>query len=135
MKKLLSTRYAASAFNTALLLMRVVFGGLMLNHGYGKLTHFNEMVKMTQPMFGMNPTMVMALLVFAEFFCSLFIILGLFTRFAAIPLIIVMAVALFKVFAGDVFDKGELNTLYLGAFLVILVIGPGKASIDGMITK
>lgn len=135
MKKLMSTRYSAGVFNVAMLLMRVVFGGMMIHYGYQKLTHFNEMVKMSTPMFGMSPTTVMALLVFAEFFCAMFIILGLFTRLAAIPLVISFSVALFKAHHADVFGDGEKAALYLGAFLIILLLGPGKASVDGLAGK
>ncbi len=77
----------------------------------------------------------MSLLVFAEFFCSLFIILGLFTRFAAIPLIIAMSVAVFAAHHGKFATEGQMASLFLGAFLVILIVGPGKASVDGMISK
>ena len=42
MKKLLSTHYSAGAFNTALLLLRVALGGLMMKHGYDKLIHFAQ---------------------------------------------------------------------------------------------
>jgi len=46
-----------------------------------------------------------------------------------------MAFALFKVHNGDIFGDGASATLYLGAFLVLLMIGPGKASVDGISGK
>ena len=76
-----------------------------------------------------------ALVIFAEFFCGLFLIIGLFTRAVVIPLIIVMIVALFHAHQIDFFGDGEKATLFLGAFLAILLVGPGRASIDGMIGK
>ena len=84
---------------------------------------------------GLGTTVSLALVVFAEFFCSIFLILGLFTRLAVIPIMIEMAVALFKVHNGDLFDAGERATIYLVCTLVILLCGPGKISIDGMIGK
>lgn len=84
---------------------------------------------------GLGSTISLALVVFAEFFCALFIILGLFTRLAAIPLIVTMCVALFKAHDGQFFGKGEVAALYLAGFLVLLIVGPGKASVDGMIGK
>ena len=42
MKRLLSTKYSAAAFNAATLLLRVASGVLMMNHGYDKLVHFAE---------------------------------------------------------------------------------------------
>ena len=52
-------------------------------------------------------------------FCSLFLILGLFTRISVIPLIITMCVALFQVHHGDVFGKGETDTLFLTGYFVL----------------
>jgi putative oxidoreductase len=75
------------------------------------------------------------MVIFAEFFCALFIIIGLFTRLATIPLIITMSVALFKAHNVDIFGKGELAGLYLTCFLVLLLLGPGKVSVDGMTGK
>jgi len=135
MKKLMSTNYSAGAFNFALLLLRFGIGILMINHGYGKLVHFNEMSKQFIPFLGLSPNIALALVVFAEFFCSIFLILGLFTRLTTIPLIITMSVALFKAHNGEIFDKGEMATLFLVSFLVIFILGPGKISVDGLTGK
>ena len=135
MKSLLSTKYSAGAFSTAMLILRLVAGILMMNHGYGKLTHFEETAKFMPHLFGMSSSITTALVIFAEFFCSLFIILGLFTRLACVPLIITMCYALFITLHGEVFGKGELATLYLGAFTVLLLVGPGRVSVDSMTGK
>ena len=135
MKKLLSTKYSAGAFNAAMLLLRLTVGFLMINHGYGKLVHFGDMQGKFMNFLGLGQTVSLALVVFAEFFCSIFLILGLFTRLSAIPLIIVMSVALFKVNNADFFGKGETPALYLGCYLVILILGPGRISVDGMSGK
>lgn len=135
MRKLLSTNYSAGAFNAAMLLFRLTFGVLMMNHGYGKLTHFSEMADKMPHFLGMSSTVTAALLVFAEFFCGMFIILGLFTRLACVPLIIAMGYALFLSHKGDIFGQGEMATLYLGAFVVLLFLGPGKVSVDGLTGK
>jgi putative oxidoreductase len=135
MKSLLSTKYWAGAFSTAMLILRLVAGILMMNHGYGKLTHFEETAKFMPHLFGMSSSITTALVIFAEFFCSLFIILGLFTRLACVPLIITMCYALFITLHGEVFGKGELATLYLAAFAVLLLVGPGRVSVDSMTGK
>lgn len=135
MKKLISTSYSAGAFNTAALLLRIVFGVSMMYIGYNKLVHFSEMKNNFMDFLGMGSTISLILLVFAEFFCSLFVLIGLFTRLASIPLIIALCVALFKAHNGDVFGDGAKATLFLGAFLVILLVGPGKVSVDGLSGK
>lgn len=135
MRKLLSINYSAGAFNFAILLFRLTFGVLMMNHGYGKLIHFSETAANMPHFLGMSGTITAALVVFAEFFCALFVILGLFTRLACIPLIIAMSYALFAANDGKIFGMGETAALYLGAFVVLLFIGPGKVSVDGMMGK
>lgn len=135
MKKLLSTKYSTGAFNAALLVLRLGTGLLMMNHGYDKLVHFGSMHNKFMNFMGIGTSLSLALVIFAEFFCSIFIVLGLFTRLATIPLIIVMCVALFKAHNAEVFGKGELAALYLAAYFTILLVGPGKVSVDGMIGK
>jgi putative oxidoreductase len=135
MKKLFSTKYSAGAVNAALFLLRICVGVLMMNHGYSKLINFGDKHEKFMNFLGIGSTMSLALVVFAEFFCSLFLILGLFTRLAAIPLIIAMSVALYKAHNLEIFGDGEKAALYLGCYIVLLLIGPGKASIDNLIGK
>lgn len=135
MKKLLSTRYSTGAFNAAMLLFRFGIGVLMINHGYGKLIHFSDMQNKFMNFLGLGTTVSLSMVVFAEFFCSLFLILGLFTRLAAIPLIITMCVALFQAHNAEIFGDGEKAALYLCGYLLILLLGPGKISVDGMTGK
>ncbi len=135
MKSLLSTKYSAGAFNTAMLLIRIVIGCLMLKHGYDKLAHFEATAQHMMSFLGIGSKATTALVIFAEFFCSFLIILGLFTRFACIPLIITMCVALFKVKNGDFFGDGQEAALFLTAYIVIFLVGAGKVSVDSMIGK
>ena len=135
MKKLLSTKYSAGAFNAAMLLLRLVAGGLMIKGGYYKLTHFSEIAPKFMNFLGMGQSFSLALLIFAEFFCSMFIILGLFTRLAAIPLIIAMGVALVKAHNSDVFGEGLTVTLFLTCYLTLFILGPGKISMDKALGK
>lgn len=136
MKKLMSTRYSAGAFNFAMLLLRFSVGILMMHHGYDKLVHFGEKQSKFMNFLGLGQTVSLCLVIFAEFFCSLFLILGLFTRLSVIPLIVTMAVVLFQVHKGDIFgDDGQAAALFLSAYLSILIVGPGKISVDGMAGK
>jgi len=135
MKKLLSTKYSAGAFSTAMLVLRLGLGILMMMHGYDKLVHFGAKQNTFMNFLGTGSTLTLALVVFAEFFCSVFIVLGLFTRLATIPLIITTCVIIFKVNHGHVFLDDETAPLYLTGYLVLLLVGPGKASVDGMTGK
>ncbi len=65
--------------------------------------------------------------------------LGLGTRIIAIPLIIVMLVAIFTVHIGNGFDAGdngyEIPLYYILMLFYLFVNGPGKWSIDGLIKQ
>ncbi len=135
MKKLFSTKYSAGAFNAAMLFLRLGAGALMIMHGYDKLVHFSAYRAQFINFMGIGTTLSLALVIFAEFFCSLFIMLGLFTRLATIPIIITMLVALFKIHNHHFFGDGQTDSLFLLCFFVILFVGPGKVSVDSMIGK
>jgi len=135
MKKLLSVGYSASTFNLALFILRVGAGILMVHHGYDKLVKFNEYAPNFMHFLGMSSTFSLALVVFSEFFCAILVMLGLFTRFACIFLLISTFVAVSDAHKYDIFGKGEHASLFFIIFLAILIIGPGRISVDGMINK
>ncbi len=135
MRKLISTKYSAGAFNFAIFVLRVGLGVLMMMHGYEKLTHFTEIQPKFLNFIGLGQSASLAMVIFAEFFCSLFLILGLFTRLACIPLIITMAVALFQVHHSDIFKTGEPASLFLLGYIVLIFLGAGRVSVDSMIAK
>lgn len=136
MKKLLSIRYSNGMFNFTMLMLRVVFGCMMLiNHGMPKLMDFAARQNQFYNFMGMGAKFSLILTIFAEVFCSLFIIIGLFTRITVIPLIVMLLVILFGVDAGKSLLESELALLYLTVFSGILFLGPGRISVDGLISK
>lgn len=135
MRRFLSYSASPAVTSFALLILRLGFGGLIMVHGYDKIMHFAEIKDKFMPFLGMSPTISLGLVVFAEFICGIFLIVGLLTRFACIPLIIAMSVALFMAHGGDILDKGQPATLFLLSFIVLLFTGAGKYSLDGVFYK
>jgi len=118
-----------------MLILRVVLGLLIASHGYAKLVKFSSLRYKFMNFMHLGSTTSLSLVIFAEFFCSIFLILGLFTRFASVFIIIVMSVVVFVASHGDIFNQGERGAIYLAAAIMILLCGPGKISVDGMIEK
>ena len=116
-----------------LLLFRLILGVFMLTHGWAKLSNFSEMSQGFPGMLGMSSSLSLSLIIFAEFFCSIDLILGLLTRLAVIPLIIGLGVAAFVAHAGAPFGGRELPLLYFAMYVVLLLTGPGKIALDTLI--
>jgi len=135
MKKIFSIKYSAGLVSAAALLLRLVFGGLMVTHGYTKLVAFDATAAKMPNFLGLGQPTTTALVIFAEFFCSIFLIMGLFTRLATIPLIICMGYIIFILNNGKILQDAEIAMLYLAGYLAILFIGAGRVSIDGLIGK
>ena len=136
MKKLFSSRYSERSISLGLFLLRLAAGGLMIPHGYQKLVSFASRSSSFDDPFGLGGPASMALTIFAEFFCAGLVVMGLMTRLALIPLIIVTTVIVFYSHKGDIFlSKGELPAFFLASFLVLLITGPGKWSLDRFIGK
>ncbi|MGQ7870680.1 DoxX family protein [Sunxiuqinia sp. sy24] len=126
MAKLLGPRTNDAVVNLWLFIFRVAAGGFMLTHGIPKFLKLIEGNTQFADPFGIGPTLSLILTVFAEFLCSVLIMLGIGTRLASIPLIATMGVAAFIIHASDSFQRKEMALLYLIVFITILVFGGGK---------
>jgi putative oxidoreductase len=136
MNRLLRKTLPVANVHLGLLLFRVVAAGLMLTHGFPKLMMLFSGEPVSFPsVMGMSSELSLLLAIFAEFICPVFILMGLFTRIATIPLIIAMAVAAFHIHADDPFAAKEKALLFLLIFTFLLLTGGGKFSIDGLLLK
>ncbi|MGI9546309.1 MAG: DoxX family protein [Flavobacteriaceae bacterium] len=113
-----------------LALLRILPSIFLLTHGWGK---FNNLIsgnfEFADPIgIGSSPSLFLA--VIGEFVCPILIILGLKTRWAAVPSAITMFVAAFIHHSSDPFGTKEKALLFLVIFVVIFLVGPGRFSID-----
>lgn len=130
LNKLLSTNMNERQVNIALLILRIIVGALMAQHGYQKLSNFSDFEPKFMEFMGLSRGISLGLVVFAEFFCSLFLMAGLFTRLAAIPLAFAMGVAAFHAHSGQIFGEGEKAFLFFAIYLSLFFSGAGKYSAD-----
>jgi putative oxidoreductase len=118
----------------ALLILRTTSGGILITHGWNKLTSFAQYAAAFPDPLHIGNKYSLIITIFAEFFCSALIILGLGTRFAAVPLIICMSVITFVIHSADPFSDKEMSLLFLSAFTTILILGAGSYSLDKAIS-
>ena len=134
MIKVLQLAFLRASPALALCLLRLWLGGsMLLLHGWGKLSHFAETAAKFSDPLGVGGHVSLALAVFAEVLCAALLVLGLFTRLAALVLAVEMAVA-FTVVHGHVLTgahSGELAFLYLAGFVALFLGGGGCCSVDG----
>ncbi len=116
--------------------LRICVGGMMLVHGVPKLLMLlrGEGAGWMDPI-GIGGTLSLALCCFAEFGCSLAIVLGLLTRMAALVLVLNFWVVVFFVEANDSWAQRELPLLYLVCFLALVCTGAGRFSLDHLIRR
>ncbi len=130
--------FPANKYNTitsvALLILRIAFAGMLITHGWGKLTNFEATAQGFSEMGGAPAA---ALVVFAEFFCALGVVVGLLYRLALIPMIINMSVAFFVAHQAKLVGEGngEMAFLYLVVFVVLILTGPGKYALDNFFSS
>ena len=135
MKRIFSVTYHDTPIDLALLILRVGASIFMIHHGYGKMTHFAEMQEKFINFLGFSGSVSLCLTIFAEFFCSIALLLGFMTRIVSIPLLFTMLVAVVIAHKGDIFGDGEHATLYLLIYTALLIAGPGTYSADALISK
>jgi len=121
-------------------LMRIVSGLMMVvGHGYAKT--FGEKV---QPFFGGKDFFgidvginMLWIAGFIEFYVGILVILGLFTRPAALLTATLMVMAYLSSHAAwfPTFNGGELATVYFLVFMVLFAYGPGPLSLDAILFK
>ena len=141
MKKFFTSTANPLHKNLGLLVLRLLIGVLMALIGYEKLIHFTEMAASdfwakNVSFLGITGSFPLALTVFAEFFCSIFIIVGFLTRFSTLILMFCMGYIFTVVFPSAPITAGEhgmeFNTAftYFIIYFVLLLTGPGKYSVD-----
>lgn len=129
----------------SLVIIRVILGVIFIAHGYPKLFVFgisgfsNFLSQLGVPL----PGLFAVIVTIAEFFGGIALILGIFSRWAALLLAINMIVAtlLVKVKVGLIapMDKpgvgAELDLALFACALAILAFGPGSISVELGILK
>src|SRR5919204_4112841 len=115
-------------------LARIAIGVVFAGTGWGKLHNLDKITafftELGIPAPGFNAVLASS----AELVCGVLILVGLFTRLAAIPLIVVMIVAIATAKRGDIGSLADLlgfvEALYIVLLAWLATAGPGPISLD-----
>lgn len=129
--------------NMARLFMRLFTGVMFMQFGIRQISHFNELAPSFHSVMGLGGETTLLCMILIEIICSTLIILGLFTRFALILPIISMVIAEFVLIEDLMLQQSVtfnewqvifLPIMFLGIFLFMMLAGPGKISLDYIIS-
>ena len=132
-----SPRTASARVDVAKLLLRVMLGGLILLHGISKIRGGPGFILDIVDKAGL-PEPFGYLVYVGEVLAPILVIVGLWTRLAALVIAINMIVAVLLVHMGQLFSLNEtggwaleLQGLYLVVAIAVAVLGAGRYSIAG----
>ncbi|MBO9202511.1 MULTISPECIES: DoxX family protein [Niastella] len=123
-------------FNGGMLLLRVAVSlEIAIVHGFKKIgIGVPQSESIPNPLHlpeAFNNTFAIA----ANIVFPFFVLIGLFTRLATLPTLVVTLTGYFLVHWNDSLLQKDTPFIYSLIFLVILLLGPGKYSIDNAIYK
>jgi putative oxidoreductase len=99
-------------------------------HGLEKVTGFDKMAVHFRDPLGLGPHFTLMYATAADAVCSVLILLGILTRPAALLLFVNVLVALIFIHPWE-----ERLLLYNAYFLMILLVGPGRYSLDSLLFR
>jgi putative oxidoreductase len=135
LKRFLRVTDVPFSASIGLLALRVVIGVAFMFHGWGKIQAPFSWMPPGAPV----PGFLQALAALSEFGGGLAWILGLLTPLASLGIAVTMAVAVaMHVSGGDPFfamggPAYESAAVYLGISLALLLVGPGRLSVDAAV--
>jgi putative oxidoreductase len=121
----------------ALLVVRLTVGVLFVSTGWGKVHNLASVVEYFGQLHIPAPAFNATLASWTELLGGSLLVLGLASRLAALPLMVTMTVALLTALLDKIHSLpdlfGQVEWTYLVLLLVVVVFGPGAASLDALV--
>lgn len=124
--------------NMGRLFLRLFTGVMLMQFGLRQWFGFDEFSRIFPSVLGMDPATGLTVMILIEVICSLFIMCGFCTRLMVIPPFAAMIVCEIYLL-GRAHEASYLMSwsnpayipiLFMGIFFFILLVGPGKISVD-----
>lgn len=119
--------------------LRMFVGLMMMQFGIRQIYEFDLLSQTFPSVMGMTPETSMIVMTVIEIFCSLCIMLGFLTRLMIVPPFIAMIIAQYyflvttsHTVSYDLLwnQNGYLPMMFMGIYFFLLLVGPGKISVD-----
>ncbi len=141
-KKFMLRSTGYSYTNMARLFVRLFVGIMLFQFGLKQLAGFHEFKNTFPSVLEMSSEMGLIVMIAIEIICSLCIMAGLFTRIMSVPPFLAMLVAQIYLIAEPATTVGlmpwqqqnYLPVMFMGFFFFLFLAGPGKISVDYLLS-
>lgn len=125
--------------NMGRLFLRLFVGIMLMQFGIRQLADIEAARDAFPTIWFLSPETGLTIMICIEIICSFFIMCGFLTRIMTIPPFLAMAIAEYYVLHNMVHDapymlnwtqQGYVPIMFLGIYFFILLVGPGKISVD-----
>ncbi len=139
LKKIYIRTTGYSYTNMGRLFLRLFVGIMMMQFGIRQLYNFDAAAAIFPSIMGIDPKAILILMIAIEIGCSFFIMAGFMTRIMTIPPFVAMTVAEYYILHELVHEapymlswsqQGYVPIMFLGIYFFIMLVGPGKISVD-----
>jgi len=128
-----------SYVNMGRLFLRLFVGIMFIHFGVRQIACYSELKDSFPALMGMTSEASLICMILIEMICSVFIMAGMFTRIMCVPPFIAMSLAEYYLLSDAMSpppyelswqNVGYLPVLFMGIYFFIILVGPGKISID-----
>lgn len=139
LKRLYIRTTGYSYTNLGRLFLRLFIGIMLLQFGIREIAHYYQSCHTFPAMLGMSPETTLTIMIIIEIASSIFIMFGFLTRLMLLPPFIAMCFAEYYLLHENVADEiymlswqqqGYLPIMFLGIIFFLMLVGPGKISVD-----
>jgi len=125
--------------NLGRLFLRLFVGIMLMQFGIRQIARFYEIQYMFPSVLGMGSETSLVVMICIELICSLFIMFGFLTRMMSFPPFVAMIIAEYHLlhdYVGEASylldwqQQGYLPIMFLGIYFFLMLVGPGKISVD-----
>lgn len=142
-KNLIKTFYIRSTgysyTNLGRLFLRLFVGIMLIQFAVRQIATYDSISSTFPSILGMGSEVSLIVMISIETVCSIFIMFGFLTRLMTLPPFVAMVIAEYHLLHDTLRDapymlswqsQGYLPIMFLGIYFFILLVGPGKISVD-----
>lgn len=114
----------------AVLYLRLFIGGILLLHNIGKMQQYDRIIDSYPSLPLMDSAATFVAICVAEVLFAVLLMLGLWVRFSAAVMAAGMLISILFLFPSAGFLAAELQFVYMGTYVFLLISGAGAYSFD-----